>query len=106
MYWKKNISARIIGLIVAALIFVEASYLRYHSSINEWNKIPIEIYSIFQDCLTNVGILLLLFPMLLSKYKPLSYILTMRGFSLLSHLLFPIMLLLPINFLRYYYELH
>ena len=106
MYWKKNIQARIVGLILAILILVEASYLRYHSSTNEWSKIPLIIYAIFQDSISNIGIMLIVFPMLLSKYKPLGYILTMRGFSLLSHMLFPLVLLLPINFLRYYYELH
>lgn len=44
--------------------------------------------------------------MLLSKYKPLSYILAMKGFSIISHILMPMMVLMPIMFMRYYYELH
>ena len=50
--------------------------------------------------------MLIIAPMLLSKYKPLSYLLTLRGFALLSHLMLPMMVLIPIMFLRYYYELH
>ena len=49
---------------------------------------------------------LIVYPMLLNKYKPLAYLLKMRGYNLLAKLMTPIMLLLPVMFLRYYYGLH
>ena len=52
------------------------------------------------------GLMLIVFPLLLSKYKPLNYILTMKGFAVISSLMLPLMTLLPMVFIRYYYELH
>lgn len=64
------------------------------------------MYLVLADLLTLFCLMLIIFPLLLSKFKPLNYILTMRGFGFLSNLMLPMMIMLPISFLRYYYELH
>lgn len=43
---------------------------------------------------------------MLGKYKPLSYFLKMKGWVILSKMMITIYLMLPIVFLRYYFELH
>lgn len=104
--WKKSMYLRVLSFILAIIIILESWALRYYSSVNQWSRFPLVLYALFQDTLTNIGLMCLIAPMLLSKYKPLSYVLTMKGFSIISHILMPLMVLLPIMFVRYYYELH
>ena len=104
--WKKSMCLRVLSFIVAIIIIIESWTLRYYSSINQWSRIPLVFYALFQDILTNIGLICIITPMLLSKYKPLSYVLTMKGFSIISHILMPMMVFMLVMFIRYYYELH
>jgi hypothetical protein len=97
---------RVISCSILAIIAIEASTLKYFTSVEDWPRSILLFYYLIQDFLTCTGWLLLIFPLLLSKFKPLSYILTMKGFSFLGQIMLPLILLLPMMFLRYYFELH
>ena len=106
MYWKKNIIARIISLSVAFTIILIGVIVRKTMNGRTYSKIFVILQAILEDVFTNIAKILIIAPMLLSKYKPLSYLLTLRGFAQLSHLMLPLMVLMPIMYLRYYFELH
>lgn len=106
MYWKKNITARIGSLIVALTLFLVGVIVRASMNNRSYSKIFVILHALIEDVFSNVAKMLIIGPMLLSKYKPLSYLLTLRGFSLLSHLMMPLIVVMPIMYLRYYFELH
>lgn len=104
--WKKSVKIRIVTLFLALGLLAIGWTLQFYYSTEIWDRFPLILSSILQDYLMGAATMLIVFPMLLSKYKPLSYILTMRGFSLLSQFMLPISVLMPIMYVRYYYELH
>jgi hypothetical protein len=106
MYWKKNIIARIVSFTVSMILILAGIFVKASMNSRDYSKTFVILHALTEDIFGNAAKMLIITPMLLSKYKPLSYLLTLRGFSLLSHLMLPIMVFMPIMFLRYYYELH
>ena len=106
--WKKSDLSRFITLGISVLIIALHYTLVYLTNVpgsSDSGKKSILLFycSIFSAILYRISKLMLLFPLLLSRYKPISYLLKMRSFNLISKLLTPIMVLLPSMFLRYYY---
>lgn len=107
--WKKSDFSRFITLGTSMIILVIHYTLVYltnvPSVVNSAAKQSINPFYglILTSILQRIAKLTLLYPLLLSKYKPISYLLRMRSFNLISKLLTPVMALLPSMFLRYYY---
>ena len=105
--WKKSIMWRLLTFVLAMTIWICCT-IEEHNQIfrAHQRKSNLIIFSVFATSLTQFAKILLIFPLLLSKYKPLSYLLKMKGWYVLSQLLPGIYLTLPMIFVRYYYELH
>ena len=106
MYWKKNLKPRIASFCISVLLTVIIVSVNSSIRTREHRSFFIVAWDSMEGWFSNIAKILIIFPMLLSKYKPLSYMLTLRGFSLLSHLMLPMMAVMPIMYLRYYYEQH
>jgi hypothetical protein len=104
MYWKKNLKPRIASFSLSVFLTVIIISVNSSMRTREYRLFFIIVWEIMEGWFSNIAKILIIFPMLLSKYKPLSYMLTLRGFSLLSHLMLPMMAVMPIMYLRYYYE--
>mmetsp|Transcript_42318 Transcript_42318/g.64907 ORF Transcript_42318/g.64907 Transcript_42318/m.64907 type:complete len:128 (-) Transcript_42318:305-688(-) len=83
-FWKKNLRPRLYSFIGALVLYALAAFLNGFLSLNNGPTVLFYIKEIFFDVVTNVARLLLLMPMLLSKYKPMAYVLRLKGFGLLS----------------------
>jgi hypothetical protein len=103
---KKKDGKRYLFVFLAMLFILCGQVIRIVQTMKDHSYGVLILLQLLGDILGNCGKIIMIFMMLISKCKPIRYLLTMRGFTLLSHLLLPIMLLMPIMFLRYYYELH
>lgn len=91
---------------IACFIFVEHCFMKIITTRFDLPWFILVLYSVLQDYINCFGFLVFIIPILLGKFKPLRYVLSLKSFSVLSRFLLVFSVIQPIIILRYYYEQH
>ena len=75
-------------------------------STSEPSLFSVLLYSLTEEIVSGVCKVLIVGPLLLSRYRPFAYCMKGRFYTFVSHILTPVSVCLPIVFLRYYFEQH